>query len=221
MNESFTPNTDSLKPFIVTEPLRTSEIGRFSMLEQFRDNPNYVLKTVSSASRDIASQYSGESSIEATNHVLSLMQQSELGQFLPATHLVIGETEPGDTKLFMVSEKIVGQTLNRVSSLTDEISEDIDSLLEANTQYYIKSYDKDLGVGYTLDIFGFDTNVMIGKNIARADATDKVYFIDAFPIFRLTPDHLSEASISTISRLESRGLHLPRARAADSKLIAI
>ena len=218
MSERFSPDPDNRKPFAPTEALRSPNMGRFSVLEQFKDNPNYLLKTVSGASREIADQYSGESSIEKTSEILGRMKQSALGRFLPETKLVIGETEPGDTKLFMVTERIQGKQLNYTETITTEIGEDIDELLASNAEFYKDSFDDEASIGYSLDIFGFDTNILIGRNMAKEDTEDSVYFVDAFPVFKLAPDHLIESYEPAIRRLESRQLNLPKTKAVIAQL---
>jgi hypothetical protein len=116
--------------------------------------------------------------------------KENFGEFMPQTQLVLGKNEKGEIVTYIIQERIEGKNLTElpfsaeaeqqlIVFLKKAVDVYIKNLQYKNSSPEIKSILPDIQI----------TNFIFGVNKKDTTKTNKLYFIDSYPVSRITPQH--------------------------------
>jgi hypothetical protein len=130
----------------------------------------------------------------------------EFAQFFPKTQLVIGKNRDGEEALFIVQEKIIGETLESHSRRTgflsnnEEQDNQIKKIIRMLVKFYLKTFDPKISAGQTLEVFN-GRNCIFGRKASEPDAKESIFMVDTTPLHFSRPYSVADNIKYAIERL--------------------
>lgn len=207
MNEPTTPQYPFAEQPVFSTGTR--EEGVFTSILEFKNNPDWIVKEVDMVNDEIMfewrlrqqSRIDNNEEIEndpvltfdrfraevAAHKKILETSQTDINKFIPPNHLVFGENSYGNTKGFIVMQRVIGEDVSSMRNLTSNMLESLEELLLASLDFYDEQLS--MGSGLMPDLWKPDdptdrgsfrlSNLMFGK---IKDGEEQVFLVDTYPL---------------------------------------
>ena len=167
--------------------------GYFFDLREVKENPNLIVKELKLEKFE---EYfgGGTQPRDAAGYIQNYYQQIKqhgLNEFVPRSQVVIGKNVGDKETVFVISDKINGEPLERemfsnisFNELTDKAKSNFKKIVTGLIDIYIDTFNGETG---EVPEFSSLENYIVGEDKTDTNNYSKIYFVDLFPVERLGP----------------------------------
>jgi hypothetical protein len=176
--------------------------GRYFKPKISINDPNLVVKEANTKWReDLPSGSYKLNDIESAKKDLAELQKN-FSEFLPQTQLVLGKNEADEIVVYEIQERIDGQNMLELPYF-EAVGEQLKLFFGKVADVFMENLHYEGKPPKLASIFPDikATNFIFGTNRKRPSEPPKLYFIDTYPLLRMSVERFQEFWLSTMAKV--------------------